>query len=135
MKPEESSIIEEFSLDESYFFDSYAFFEILDANKEYKKYKNVEIITSKLNIFELYHGILRDHGEEKAQKAFDIYYQFAVEFDEEVIKEAVQLKIQLNKRDVSMTDCIGYCLAKQLGIKFLTGDTAFEYLDNVEFVK
>ncbi len=34
-----------------------------------------------------------------------------------------------------MTDCIGYIFAKQLGIKFLTGDKEFENLDNVEFVK
>ena len=39
------------------------------------------------------------------------------------------------KRNVSMTDCVGYILAKQLGIKFLTGDKEFEHLDNVEFVK
>ena len=34
-----------------------------------------------------------------------------------------------------MTDCIGYILAKNIGIKFLTGDKEFENLDNVEFVK
>ena len=63
------------------------------------------------------------------------YYPFAVDFNEEVIKNSAKLKNELNKRDVSMTDCIGYCLAKQLGIKFLTGDEAFENLDNVEYIK
>ncbi len=135
MKPEENSIIEEFSLDESYFFDSYAFFEILKATIQYEKYTNVEIITSKLNIFELYHGLLRDEGEKKAKKALETYYKFAIDFDEEVIKEAAELKIALNKRDVSMTDCIGYAFARQLGIKFLTGDEQFEDMDNVEFAK
>ena len=48
---------------------------------------------------------------------------------------AAHLKKQLNKRNVSMTDSIGYCLAQQLGIKFLTGDTEFENMDGVEFVK
>ena len=39
------------------------------------------------------------------------------------------------KKDISMTDCIGYFLAKSLGIKFLTGDKEFENMKDVEFVK
>lgn len=135
MKQEENSTTEDNLSDESYFFDSYAFFEILGGNKSYQRYVNVEITTSKLNMFELYHGLLRDQGEERAQKAFEIYYKFAEDFDEEVIKEAAKLKMILNKRDVSMADCIGYSMAKQLGIKFLTGDKAFEEMENVEFVR
>ena len=34
-----------------------------------------------------------------------------------------------------MTDCIGYIIAKRLGMKFLTGDKEFEGFENVEFVK
>src|SRR3989344_5228619 len=114
------------NLEESFFFDSYAFFEILKANKNYGKYKESEIVTTKLNLFELYFGIIREKGEAEAKKVLDLYYPFATDFDEEVIKEAAKLKNELNKRDVSMTDCIGYALARQLEIKFLTGDKAFE---------
>jgi predicted nucleic acid-binding protein len=122
-------------LDESIFFDSYAFFEILKGNKNYFKYSNFKIVTSKLNLFELYLGLLREVGEEKAQAEFDKYYNFAVDFDKDVIVSAAKLKVELNRRDVSMTDCIGYSLANQLGIKFLTGDKEFENMDNVEFVR
>lgn len=121
--------------EESYFFDSYAFFEILKANKNYTKYTEVEIITTKLNLFELYLGTVREKSETEAREVLDLYYQFAVDFDKKTIEEAAKLKNQLNKRDVSMTDCIGYTMAKQLGIKFLTGDKEFENLENVEFVK
>ncbi len=121
--------------EESYFFDSYAFFEILKANKNYTKYTQVEIITTKLNLFELYLGTVREKSETEAREVLDLYYQFAVDFDKKTIEEAAKLKNQLNKRDVSMTDCIGYTMAKQLGIKFLTGDKEFENLENVEFVK
>ncbi len=34
-----------------------------------------------------------------------------------------------------MTDCISYFQAKDLGIKFLTGNKKFENLDDVEFAK
>lgn len=117
-----------------FFFDTYAFFEILNGNEHYKKYNNFSLVTSKLNLFELYFNILRNVNSVEAERVFDKYYPFVIDFDEEVIKEAARLKMLLNKRDVSMTDCIGYCLAKQLGVRFLTGDDAFENLDNVEFV-
>ena len=120
---------------ESFFFDSYALFEILKANENYSKYDDVEITTTKSNLFELYLGILREKGENEAKEVLDLYYPFAIDFDKEVIQEAAKLKNKLNKRNVSMTDCIGYTLSKQLGIKFLTGDKEFENLDNVEFVK
>lgn len=119
---------------ENLFFDTYAFFEILKGSANYKKYSNVRIITSKLNLFELYSKILREENEEDARKALEEYYPCIKDFDQEVIVAAAKLKKSLNKRDVSMTDCIGYALARQLGIKFLTGDSAFEHLDNVEFI-
>ena len=127
---------EEIYTDEvSFFFDSYAFFEILKSNKNYEKYKNVQIVTTKLNLFELYFGILREKGEREAREVLDLYYPFIVDFDSNILEEAAKLKNKLNKRNISMTDCIGYCTALVLGIKFLTGDKEFENLDNVEFVK
>ena len=120
---------------EDFFFDTYAFFEILKGNEDYKKYIGAGIITTKLNIFELYIKIIREETEENADKIIKRYYPFTKDFDEEIIKRAAKLKNKINKRNVSMTDCIGYEMAKQLGIKFLTGDKEFEDLDNVEFVK
>jgi len=123
------------NIEEYFFFDSYAFFEILKENKNYAKYENAEIVTTKLNLFELYLGILREKSESEAKEVLDLFYPFAIDFDENIIEDAAKLKNKLNKRDVSMTDCIGYVFAKQLGIKFLTGDKEFQNLDNVEFVK
>ena len=127
---------EEIYTDEvSFFFDSYAFFEILKSNKNYEKYKNVEIITTKLNLFELYFGILREKGETEAKEVLDLYYLFIVNFDSNILEEAAKLKNKLNKRNVSMADCIGHCTALALDIKFLTGDKEFENFNNAEFVK
>ena len=130
-------LVEELKNNEStnFFFDTYAFYEIIKENKNYKKYLSSGIVITKLNIFELYFGFLKNKNLNLAEMSLSEYYPFIVDFDEEVIRKAAELKIRLNKRDVSMTDCIGYALAEQLGIKFLTGDMAFENLDNVEFVK
>jgi|SRR3989338_10258284 len=119
----------------SLFFDTYAFFEILRGNEEYKKYEKFKIVTTKLNLLELYFGLLKNVKEEKAEYYLKKYYSFVIEFNEEIIKDAAKLKNKLNKRNISMTDCIGYALAKQLGINFLTGDKEFETMGNVKFVK
>jgi len=47
----------------------------------------------------------------------------------------MEFRVQNIKKDTSITDCISYFMAKNLGIKFLTGDKEFENLENVEFVK
>ena len=131
MNSEETSIESE----ESFFFDSYAFFEILKGNKNYENYKKFKIVTTKLNIFELYLGLLRGIDEEVAKKYLEKYYPFVIEFGKNTIEEAAKLKNKLNKRDISMTDCIGYVLSQQIGIKFLTGDKEFKNFDNVEFIE
>jgi len=122
-------------IDNIYFFDSYALFEIISGNPNYKPYILSYIVTTKLNIFELYNGLLRDVSMKEAEKFLEKYYSFVIDFNKEIIKKAAQLRIDHKKRDLSMTDCIGFTLAKRLGIKFLTGDKEFKEFDNVEFVK
>lgn len=129
------SLEENYIIEDSIFFDTYAFFELLAGNSQYEKYKKFKIITTKLNIFEIYLAVLRVTSQEKAIEVAEKYYSFVVDFDLDVLMNAAKLKAQLNKREVSMTDCIGYSVARQIGIKFLTGDNAFKDLDNVEFVK
>ena len=118
-----------------YFFDSYALAEISLGNPNYKNYIKSGVVLTKLNLFEIYYGLLRDVGEKEAKNFLERYYQFSVDFYKEDIQEAAKLKLKLKKKNVSMTDCIGYAVAKRLNIRFLTGDKEFEYLDNVEFVK
>lgn len=117
----------------SLFFDSYALIEILNGNPNYKKYSNFKAFITKLNIFEVYHKLLRDIGKPDADKFIHNYYAFCHDFDEQDIETASKLKIK-NKK-LSMSDCIGYALAKRIGIKFLTGDREFKNFDNVEFAE
>lgn len=120
---------------EIYFFDSYAIVEILKGSENYKKYTGSAIITTKLNLFEVFYGLLREVGENDARVFLDKYYELTVDFDRAIIEEASKLKLQYKKRNLSMVDCIGYATAKRWGIKFLTGDKEFKDFENVEFVK
>ncbi len=119
----------------TYFFDTYAIMEVLVGNENYRDYAGKYIVLTKLNIFEMYYIVLRDFGENKAKEAFDRYYGSAVDYGPEVIKEAAEFRLENKKKNLSMTDCIGYIISKKLRIRFLTGDKEFERMKNVEFVK
>jgi|SRR3989344_4440909 len=121
--------------EEIFFFDSYAIIEIIKGNENYRGYINSIILTTKLNIFEVFYALLKDVSEKEANFFLDKYYEFVIDFNEEIIKKASKFRLQYKKRNLSMTDCIGYILAKEWRVKFLTGDREFEDMENVEFVK
>ena len=120
-------------VDETYFFDSYAVFEMLEGNPNYLAYKKSLIVLTKLNLFEIYYGILKEKGKEKAKELLEEFSENVVDYDNSDIINALEIKKQNSRR--SMTDCIGYVVSLRLKIKFLTGDKEFENLNNVEFVK
>ena len=119
---------------EYYFFDTYALIEIFNGNKNYERFLDSVIVTSKLNLFELFYIISRDVNNRLANFLLERYYKFAIDFGPETIENAAKFRLE-NKPKFSMADCIGYKTAEFLGIKFLTGDDGFNGLSNVEFVK
>jgi len=121
---------------ETYFFDTYAFYEIIEGNLEYKPYtKDVAVITTKLNLMELYYGLFILYGKETAEKYFDEFVEYCIDIDDTTIKQAMEFRSLHKRRNLSYIDCLGYILAKNRNIKFLTGDKEFSEFDNVKFVK
>ena len=90
------------------------------------------MVTSRLNLFELYYILLRDTDERTALLALDKYYDFSIDFDIATIQDASKMKLTYKRRNLSMADCVGYFLAGQLGIPFLTGDCQFRDMPNVQ---
>ncbi len=117
------------------FFDTYALIEIISGNENYKPYLDKKVITTKLNLMELYYFLLREKSKEKAEYYYIFYLPACAPVTDDIIKAAMQFKLEYRKRDLSYTDSLGYVIAKDLGIKFLTGDEQFRSLPNVEFVK
>ena len=115
--------------------DTYALIELLGGNPSYKPYLNRVLITTKFNLVELYYHFLHDYGKETADKYLRLYSNFVVPISYNCIRVGMQFKLEHKKENVSYVDCIGYALAFELGVKFLTGDEKFENKDNVEFVK
>lgn len=120
-----------------YFFDTYALFEIFFGNENYLEYLDSEVVTTRLNLMEMYYHLLRDYGEEDAEKYYDLTIGYSIDFTDEDIKRAMRfrLKMKKNKKDLSYVDALGYTIANRMEVPFLTGDIAFEDIPNVEYVK
>ena len=118
---------------ETYFFDTYALFEILAGNKNYEKYFNCSIIITIFNLVEFNYNLKKEMAKEKANSLTADYKDFAVEVEFKDILEAMDLKTK--NRQLSIPDAVGYVIAKKYGVKFLTGDEDFKNFENVEFVK
>mgnify|MGYP001619676280 CR=1 len=119
----------------TYFFDTYAIIEIIKENRNYEQHSQEEIITSLLNFGELYCALLRDFDEKLANEWKERLRGCYLTITENVIVNAMKFKLKNKSKDFSFIDCVGYILAKENNLKFLTGDKEFKDLDNVEFVK
>lgn len=121
---------------ESYFFDTYAFFELIKGNPNYKDFsKGVSLITTKLNLMELYYWLLRRKGKDTAENYYQTFLPYCIEITDNVIKEACEFRLKYKNKEFSYIDCIGYIIALKKRIKFLTGDIEFQNIENVEYVK
>ncbi len=120
----------------NYFFDAYAFFELIDGNKNYEKYgKGAGIVTTKMNLMELHYGLLQSRGKQIADAYYYRFMEYCIDTNDDSIIKANEFRLSNKGRGMSYVDCLGYIVAKENNIKFLTGDMAFQNIENVEFVK
>ncbi len=120
-------------MSETYFFDTYALFEIIRGNPKYEKYTDSKAITTAFNIAELNYNLKKLHSKKIADFFTKKFKQCTVRILWDDIINAMDLKIQY--KDLSIPDVVGYIVAKRSKVKFLTGDEGFKSFENVEFVK
>jgi predicted nucleic acid-binding protein len=119
-------------IENAYFFDTYAFFEILKDNVNYAAYRYSRVATTQFNLAE-FSWVLERENRPHAEEMVRHRSESLVPVETNDIISAMKLRTQ-NKK-LSIPDVIGYTVAKRLGIKFLTGDKEFEHMENVEYVK
>ena len=118
-----------------YLGDTCALAGIMRGEKNYKKYTDDIIFTTEQNVQELHHLFIKTNKKEFARRCMFFWLQFITPLTVKSIEKASYLKLHRKKDKLSYTDCIGYEMAKTLGIKFLTSDTKFKNMDHVEFVE
>lgn len=120
----------------TFFFDSYALIAIYEKNKNYERYSKTNVITSFFNVYEVYYILIKNgYNQEEIKDFFEFLKNLCVELKFEWIPIAVEFRRKYKKKDLSYADCLGYIIANNLKIKFLTGDQEFKDLENVEFIK
>lgn len=118
-----------------YFFDSYAIVELVKGNPNFARYAQEEVVLTIFNLVEIYWSALNKLGEVAAEEIYNQYKPSVVDINDDVLKSAIKFRKQHKSKNLSYTDCIGYCLALQNNLKFLTGDKEFKNMANVEFVQ
>lgn len=118
-----------------YFFDTYAIIEIINGNENYKRFNDIKIITSIVNLGELYYVLIREIGEEKTEMTMNKFNFNLIEIKQKDMKEAMKFRFENKPKNLSFIDCVGYLVAKNNGLKFLTGDNGFKDVPDVEFIK
>ena len=118
-----------------FYFDTYAIIELLKGNPLYEFVKEETIITSTMNLAELYYSLLLENGKDNADSILDkLNFEF-LEITSEIATTSSFFRYKNKKLKLSYIDCVGYSLAKENKLLFLTGDKEFEKFENVEFVK
>lgn len=117
------------------FLDSYAIIEILKRNPEYARFAEATPVSTRVNLVEVAYHLLEDFPKEKAAEIIKSLRIETLEIQEEQTAKIAIFRKEHAKKKFSYIDCIGYVLAKNNGISFVTGDKQFEGMPNVEFEK
>ena len=120
-------------MNDFFFLDTYAMFEFIYGNNDYKKFSKSKFATTIFNIAELSYNLRKEFSKRESDRLARDYSEVIVEVTVDDICNASNTKSK--NRKLSIPDCIGYIVAKRIGAKFLTGDKEFEKMVNVEFVK
>lgn len=119
-----------------FYYDSYAIIAYLNQSQNYVDYFiPSQGVTSFYNVLEVYYSVLREQGADDAKKVLSSLRPILVDPTFEDLEYAMHFKLKHKSKKLSYVDCLGYALARRLGILFLTGDEGFKGISGVEFVK
>ena len=121
-----------------YVADSYALVALLEGNDRYVRiFRRKEVVTTSLNVLEVYSTLLRRIPQAEARELTTGFLSIVVPVPPDAAFSAGDFRqsMRAKKRDCSYVDAWGYAAASSLRVPFLTGDSAFRQIENVEFVR
>ena len=84
-----------------------------------------------MNLGELYYSLLKEKGENEANNWHEKLKHAALTVNAEIIRKAMKFRYNNKNKNLSFIDCVGYKMAEEKGLAFLTGDKEFEGLQVV----
>ena len=119
----------------TFFFDTSAIIELALGVKSFSDYLNAQPKITIFNLAEIYWIAINKLSQSEANDLYNDYKGAVLEVDEDIIKEAMEFRKEHKNKGFSYADSIGYICAKKNNMKFLTSDSQFKDIENVEFVK
>src|SRR3989344_1922530 len=95
-----------------YFLDTYALIEIAEGNPGYEPYLEIDSVTLKENLAELFYFLLKKYDEKTAHFFLNKFSKLVVELSIEIIAKAMIFRHQHAKTRYSYIDCFGYTYAR-----------------------
>lgn len=117
-----------------YFFDTYALVALATGEPAYSPYRGLPVVCERYNLLELAYKTHMAGGPDRARRALKRVHAKLLEPRRDQLLRAAALKASPEGKGLSYVDALGYVLAGEHGLRFLTGDRAFRDLPNVEFV-
>ena len=95
--------------------------------------KDEKVITSSINVAEVFGFLLRNQGEELADEGLQFIMEssFIIPFAVDI---AIDAAIAKNEKRFGLADAIVYATAKNHHAVILTGDSDFRKIENVKFL-
>lgn len=115
-----------------YYFDTFALVERTRGKSSYAPYAEVPVFSHQANVYEFVAWLLRTDSESVGREVLRRTAINLLEADTDDLFAAARLKLE---KRVSYVGALGYVLARKNGMRFLTGDKAFEGADGVEYVR
>lgn len=122
-------------METTYFLDTYALVEIIKKNGSFNKFQATSNFTGLMNLLELHHQIMKNFNEQTADEITEKLKSIVIDIAINDIKEASKFRIKNSKRKFSYIDCLGYNMALNRKMMFVTGDQQFKDFADVEFIK
>jgi predicted nucleic acid-binding protein len=115
------------------FLDTYALVEILNGNAAYKSVLD-DAGTSLYHLYELHVQVARLRDEATADAAFRDLRSIVVDVTDADVLAASKFKRAHPKAGFSYADALGYAMARERAVPFVTGDKAFKKIEGVAFI-
>ena len=121
-----------------FYLDSYAIIEMARGNPRYLGFRDAPVVTSNLNLLEVYYILCQQGSENLAEDCLESLKPQAVDIPPRMIPRIA--KYRLERRGAtgerfSYADAFGYVYAQERGYTFLTGAHEFEGFPGVRFVR
>jgi predicted nucleic acid-binding protein len=118
------------------FFDSHAIMGVLKGEPRYRPVVKTTGYTHQMNLLESAVQLTRGGDMRPLQTIRRLGLGLVDAVDEDLLNAAaLKTDPAHRKRNLSYVDALGFCVARRLGLPFLTGDAGFEGLEGVEFVR